>query len=136
MTKEGCWPDVCPCMGARCVSGVCLHGGPERPSREAVKANPGNPVMLEMSVTGYPPRKPTKEWNQPKGKKCAAINEAINEPSTKPKGAGELGSALASVEMQSLEPAQALLWSSIFYVPISPFWYSSAYSVTLYVGSM
>ena len=60
---------------------VSLHGGLEWPLCEAVKAKPGlswRPQNIEDDrAMGYLPRKvANREWNQPKRKKCAAVNKA------------------------------------------------------------
>jgi hypothetical protein len=60
---------------------VSLHGGPVGPLCEAMKVEPGlswRPQDIGIArVVGYLPRRAASwEWNQPKRKKCAAVNKA------------------------------------------------------------
>lgn len=75
---------------ARRVSGVSLRGGPERPSCEAVKVEPGLPWRTQdvgnARVAGDLPRKAANwEWNSSRGRSVLQ--------STKLEGAGDLKSA-------------------------------------------
>jgi hypothetical protein len=85
---------------ARCVAGVSLRGGPERPLCEAVKVSRDcceqTQNIEDVRAVGHLPGKAAKwEWDQPK------------RESTKLKGVGGLKSVLTSdVETQNLEFAQ------------------------------
>jgi hypothetical protein len=63
------------------VAVVSLHGSIERALNEAVKMKPG--LLLRSQNVGdaravayLPRRTANREWNQPKRKKCVAINKA------------------------------------------------------------
>ena len=72
---------------ARCVAGVSLHGGPERPLHKAVRSKsilPWRPQDIgDARVIGFLLRKAANgEWNQSKRKKCVVINKAEKELET------------------------------------------------------
>lgn len=93
-TRKGLWtlpPWLRRAAEARCVPDVCQHGGPERPLREAVKANPGTPMMMEMP----------ESWDTCWGELLTGSGTSPRERSvllsTKLKGVGALKSTLESV---------------------------------------
>ena len=60
--------------------GVSLHGNQKRPLCEAVKMKPRllwtSLEIRDARAMGYLPRKAdSREWNQPKRKKCVAVNK-------------------------------------------------------------
>lgn len=63
------------------MSGVSLHGGPERPLCEAVKMKPESPWRPQDAGdardTVYLPRRAAEQvWNQCQREKCAVVNKA------------------------------------------------------------
>lgn len=98
--------------------GVSLHGGQERLSCEAVKVKPelywrpqdfGDAKVMQYQSW----RAAYRVWDQPKRRKCVAVNKAG--------GVGVLKTALTSnMGIQNLE--SAWLWWFLVVVPFLHFW--------------
>ena len=112
------------------MSGVSLHGGPERPLSEAVKVKSGlcwrpQDVGAEMPVS----------WDTCQGEllsECRPVQEE-EVHSTKQKGLGDLKSAL-TLDMEVQASFQSC-FGPVFphYVPLPSFWNGNIYILCYYM---
>ena len=110
------------------MSRLSLHGGWERPLCEAVKARPGLPgspqEVGDSRVMGSLLRRAAnREYNQPKRKKCVAVNKS--ERSWRSEECFDIRHGDAEFETTHLIFGLALVQD--FLIP--PFWNGNVYSV-------
>lgn len=123
MTKESFWDQMC----VRCVPAW----GPRETIAWSCKSESWKRCDVgDARAMGRLLRKPTNRVrNQPERRKCASLNKAERSWRSEER--------FGIIEMQSLEFAQLVLRLLLVqYFLCSPFWHSSVYSVTLYVGSI
>ena len=90
--------------------------------------------MLEMPEP-YPPRRAAnREWNQPKRKKCVAVNKAEQSWRSEEHFDIRYGDADSGACPDGFQSCFVLVFP--YHAPFPMFWNSNVYLVPLYVGSM